>query len=541
MAINVAGLVSVIIFYILILVAGLIAGRKTAKSNSRDEIILANRSMGVWLSFFTLTATNIGGGYINGTAESIAFDGLLWTQAPIGYAISIFIAAVVYAPKMRKAGYVTMFDPFQLKYGRKVGAILFLPQVLSDLFWAASVLSALGNTVAVILDVNPALSIIVSAAVAIFYTFMGGLSAVAYTDVIQFFLIALGLYLVFPFALTHEAVDLSRVSDTWLGTVETDQVGRYVDTFLLLLMGGLPWQTYYQRVLACRDYKVARLSSIMASGASVLLSIPPAIIGIVGASTDWNQTDYRTSKGTSELPVSERSLVLPLVMQYLVPLPVSVLGIGTVAAAVMSSADSCILASASVFAKNIYSDVIRPQASGRELVWVLRITVLVCGALATVIAVTADSIYGLFVLCSDLMYVVLFPQLTLILWFHRSNAYGCILGYFVAFLLRIFAGEPLIGLPPTVKFPLYDPVHGQGFPFRTFAMLCSVFTIIGGSLLSQLIFKRGWLPESYDVLHCLQNKTIDMRETKAMRMRKQAVSDGPTEKASLAQFDEDGI
>ena len=47
---------------------------------------------------------------------------------------------------MRRAAYVTMFDPFQLKYGRKVGALLFIPQMLSDLFWAASVLSALGTS-----------------------------------------------------------------------------------------------------------------------------------------------------------------------------------------------------------------------------------------------------------------------------------------------------------------------------------------------------------------------------------------------------------
>jgi high affinity choline transporter 7 len=55
MSVNVPGLVSVIVFYILILVAGIIAGRKTAKAGDRDDIILANRSMGVWLSFFTLT------------------------------------------------------------------------------------------------------------------------------------------------------------------------------------------------------------------------------------------------------------------------------------------------------------------------------------------------------------------------------------------------------------------------------------------------------------------------------------------------------
>jgi high affinity choline transporter 7 len=82
---------------------------------------------------------------------------------------------------------------------------------------------------------------------------------------------------------------------------------------------------------------------------------------------DWNQTSYPTPNGQRELPASERSLVLPLVMQYLVPVPVSVIALGTVSAAVMSSADSVILSSASVFAKNIYCDIIRPKVCCQQI------------------------------------------------------------------------------------------------------------------------------------------------------------------------------
>ena len=54
---------------------------------------------------------------------------------------------MVYGPKMRRAGYVTMFDPFQQKYGLRVGAILCISQFLGDLFWTAAVLSALGTQI----------------------------------------------------------------------------------------------------------------------------------------------------------------------------------------------------------------------------------------------------------------------------------------------------------------------------------------------------------------------------------------------------------
>lgn len=151
-------------------------------------------------------------------------------------------------------------------------------------------------------------------------------------------------------------------------------------------------QTYYQRVLACKSARVACVSSLVGAVASVILAIPPCVIGVVGGSTgkdakknfrlqlhiilihpsilyvmsvhplvaDWNLTTY---PGEIPIPPSKQSSILPLVLQYLCPVPVSVIGIGAVSAAVMSSADSIILASASVFTKNVYCEIIRPKVS----------------------------------------------------------------------------------------------------------------------------------------------------------------------------------
>jgi hypothetical protein len=50
-----------------------------------------------------------------------------------------------FANKMRTAGYVTMLDPFQRKYGERMGGLLFLPALLGEVFWSAAILSALGT------------------------------------------------------------------------------------------------------------------------------------------------------------------------------------------------------------------------------------------------------------------------------------------------------------------------------------------------------------------------------------------------------------
>lgn len=88
--INVPGVVSIGLFYVLILGVGIWAARKKEAGNdSEEEVMLAGRSIGLFVGIFTMTATWVGGGYINGTAEIIYTKGLIWCQAPFGYALSL--------------------------------------------------------------------------------------------------------------------------------------------------------------------------------------------------------------------------------------------------------------------------------------------------------------------------------------------------------------------------------------------------------------------------------------------------------------------
>ncbi|KAL3190152.1 hypothetical protein MRX96_020467 [Rhipicephalus microplus] len=153
MAINVPGLVAIVFFYLVILVVGIWAGRKggdqikgsqSASVGEQSNIMLAGRNIGLFVGVFTMTATWVGGGYINGTAEVVYVSGLAWCQAPFGYAISLAIGGNLFAVKMRNAGYKTMLDPFQKHFGARMGGPTFPPSPLRRGVLVSRHLSCLG-------------------------------------------------------------------------------------------------------------------------------------------------------------------------------------------------------------------------------------------------------------------------------------------------------------------------------------------------------------------------------------------------------------
>ena len=142
----------------------------------------------------------------------------------------------MFARKMREAEYVTMLDPLQDKYGKVMGAFLYIPAFLGESFWSASILSALGATLSVIMDLEMNTSVIVSACIAVGYTFFGGLYSVAYTDVVQLICIGIGLWLTVPFALTNRKVEaIANTDHIWLGSLSPNEVGTWIDYAFLLV------------------------------------------------------------------------------------------------------------------------------------------------------------------------------------------------------------------------------------------------------------------------------------------------------------------
>ncbi|XP_060886097.1 high affinity choline transporter 1-like isoform X2 [Labrus mixtus] len=493
MAVNWPGLLSIGVFYMIVLGTGIWASRKSKReekkcTGNRSEVtMVGGRNLNIWVSIFTMT-------------------GALFFVTPI-----------------RSKNYVTLMDPFQEKYGNTVSAVLFIPALIGDILWIACILGALGGTVSVVMDISSPLAVSISASVAVLYTLMGGLYSVAYTDVIQLTLMLLGLWLCVPFILTSPTsanITVAAVTklyqEPWLGTLELEQSGRWIDDVLLLAFGGICYQAFYQRVLSTATDAQAKITCYAGAVLCPFLGIPSLIIGAAAASTNWNQTTYGSP---SPFEQGKSGMILPIALQHLCPVFVSLVGMGALAASVMSSVDSALLSAASQLGRNIFKNIIYKQASEKTIILVVKVSIFLCGLMGAGLAMTTSSIHLFWIVSADVLYSMMTPQVTCIFYLSKwTNKYGALSGLVVAVLLRALVGEPVIGLPDLLPLP-WDKIQDDGhryrlFPFRTAIMLITIGTILLVSQLAvRLCEKRGKRDAKADPnLHAMVPLRMDVEE-----------------------------
>ena len=430
-----------------------------------DDFMVAGRAMPLWLAAFTMTATWVDGGYLLGTAEGVYRSSIAsGLQGGVCFGISLLIGGLFFARRMREREYHTLIDPFEERFGAQWAVVLAMPAVLAEMFWSAELLVALGATFGVVLDLNLATGIVMSAAVVTLYTMAGGMWAVAYTDAFQLLLVGVGLAVALPYAIAAAG----GLDHAWAVYQAAPHAPSYTtvgwwDVSIMLMLGGVPWNCYFQRVLSCRSPRAAQGHSILSGLLTMLLTIPPLLIGLVAFAYVW-------PPAIADRLAAQPADALPLIFRYVTPPVIGLLGLAAIIGAVTSSFSSSILSAGSMFSWNVYRRLLRPDSPVSRLTLVTRIAILLIGLGAGWMALEVQSVQALWFFTSDLVFVLLFPQLVYALYDPKANLAGSIAAFSVSLVLRIGGGEPLFGIPALIPYP-------EWVPFKTVAAATGMFLL----------------------------------------------------------------
>jgi len=227
------------------------------------------------------------------------------------------------------------------------------------------------------------------------------------------------------------------------------------DVSAMLVFGGIPWNCYFQRVLSCRTPRDARGQSLLAGVLTIAFTLPPLLMGVAAFAYPWSAESVARLAHT---PAD----AMPLLFATAVPPLVGVLGLAAIIGAVTSSFSSSILSAGSMLSWNCLKRLVWPSLSVAQMARVIRGSVVVFGALATALALKVQSVQALWFFTSDLVFVLLFPQLLYALFDRKANLAGSIAAFAVSLVLRVGGGEPLLGIPALIAY-------GPTVPFRALA------------------------------------------------------------------------
>jgi sodium/proline symporter len=250
------------------------------------------------------------------------------------------------------------------------------------------------------------------------YTFMGGFSAVCWTDFFQGLLI-LGAMMLAP-------VFAAFVLDSSTHAIQTANYWNPIANWKSIV-SGLTWGLGYFgmphiiiRFMSLRSQKDLKKSAVIGVSWTLIILIMAALIGIVGRlKLDLNAD------------IVKNELVFVQMVRMIFPGIISGVLLSAVLAAAMSTADSQLLAASSALASDVYKPIIRKNnASDKELLWVGRVVVLMVAAVATIIASSpkAASIMGLVSNAWGVFGAAFGPAILLSLFWKRFNFAGAIAG-----------------------------------------------------------------------------------------------------------------
>lgn len=450
--------------FVLYLALMIVVGAIYAKKNSSSEdYFLGGRNLNGFVAALSAQASDMSGWLLMGLPGSVYAFGTGQVWIAVGLFIGtvcnwLFISKRLRRYTIRANNALTLPTYFENRFHDKRRVLLLVSSITIVIFflvYTASALAAGGKLFNLVFGIDYTVAMTVGAAVILVYTFMGGFMAVCTTDFIQGMLMLVGLLAVPLIALGF--VGAGNVGDL----IEKSNVAGGASAYLNIMYNGaekhrfidilsqLAWGLGYMgmphilvRFMAVKDEKELSKSKGVAILWVALSLAFACVIGVVGRAYLYPTV--------LEGGQSENVFIAMIIDLFTKDIKLPIVGgifLCGILAAIMSTADSQLLVSASSVAEDIYKGILKKDADDKKVLRVSRITVLVIAVLAYIIALDPNSsIMGLVSNAWSGLGSAFGPIVVLSLFWKRTNFQGAVAGIVTgALTVIVWDYIPLVG------------------------------------------------------------------------------------------------
>jgi len=393
------------------------------KNKSTDDYYVGGRNMGAWHIGLSVVATDVGGGFSIGLGGLGFIMGVSGSWMLLTGLIGAWISAVLLIPQVnrlsKKIPLLTFPQLFKYHYNGNVALLAGLISGIGYIGFTSSQILAgakLASATFPVLTLNQAL--LIMGIIAVVYTVAGGLKAVIYTDTVQWIILMAGLIFI-GIPLGYTAVGgfqgIKEVLPNEFVRLDNISPVQFINWAITIIPIWFVGMTLYQRIYACRDEKTAKKAWFIAGLFEYpIMAFMGVLLGLFArVAAEQGQFAYM---GYTDVANMDSEMGLPILLRTVLPVGLTGLMLSAYFSAIMSTADSCLMAASG----NVVTDIferIAPRLTKRNILRTSQITTLVIGALALVLAMNMRNVLDLMLLSYAFMVSGLFvPVLGILFW-----------------------------------------------------------------------------------------------------------------------------
>lgn len=426
------------------------------KNKNTDDYYVGGRRMGSLHVGLSVVATDVGGGFSIGLGGLGFLMGIAGSWMLFTGLIGAWLSAVFLIPRVRKLSdkinLYTFPQIFEQFYNPKVALLAGIISAIGYMgFTSSQILAGAKLASATFIDLNLQTALIIMGVIAVVYTVMGGLKAVIYTDTIQWIILMGGLIFI-GIPLGYNAIGgLSAIKETLppeflsFQNVSWQELVNWAVTIIPIWFVGM---TLYQRIYSTRSKKEAQRAWFYAGLFEwPVMAMMGVLLGLFSRVALEN--GMFAELGYSTLESIDSEMGLPLLLRSVLPVGLMGLMMSAYFSAIMSTADSCLMASSGNVLTDILDKIFDFKNKPKKVLRISQLLTFIIGGAALLLALTMKNVLDLMLYSYAFMVSGLFIPILGALFWKRSSSIA-------AFWSMLIGGSTTLILTETETKLLFD-------------------------------------------------------------------------------------